>query len=84
MVKTYHCRPSELLAIDHTVQAFYLDKAVFTFGTAFDADIEEHGKSKGKKPNPKQDALRRQQRLQKWLTDEDTPRRFRDPNVEGR
>lgn len=88
MAKTYHCRPSELLHIDHATQAFHLDRAVWIFGTSFDSDLREveKPKGKGKQPSPADIERKRAQRLQKWLDDESTPQkpqRFRDPNITG-
>jgi hypothetical protein len=66
------------------MQAYYFDKAVYLFGTTFDADIEEYSKSKGKKPDkPQQTQQKRERRIAAWLADESdsTPavKRFRDP-----
>lgn len=87
MAKTFRTRPSDFLQVDHPVQAFYFDRAVFNFGTAFDADMDEQEQHKGKRP-PKPEAvkLKKQRRLRKWLEDDEgekPPQRFRDPVVDG-
>lgn len=86
MAKTFKTRPSEFLVIDHPVQAFYFDRAIFSFGTSFDNDMEEQEQYKGKKP-PKPEAvkLKKRRRLRKWLEDDDgsASTQFRDPAVGG-
>lgn len=86
MSKTFRTRPSEFLDVDHPVQAFYFDRAVFNFGQAFDQDIEEQDQHKGKRPlKPEAVKLKKQRRLRKWLEDDlaGQPTQFRDPSVGG-
>jgi hypothetical protein len=77
-----------LLSVENDAAAFYFDRAVYTFGVTFDADMEEATKSKGKKPDtPEQTKRKQENRLAKWLDDGSTPRaaqpkRFRDPAAE--
>ena len=86
MANQWHVRPSAFLALDNTVEAYYFDKAILTFGTAFDADMEQASKSMGKKPDsPEMTKLKRQRRLDQWLNDGvDKPKGsgFRDPAAE--
>jgi hypothetical protein len=88
MSTKWRVRPSQFLAIENDVAAFYFDKAVYSFGVTFDADIEEHSKSRGKKPDTEEQTKRkREQRMARWLADGSTPasaqpRRFRDPAAE--
>lgn len=51
--KDYRCRPSDLLTITHPVQAFYLDRAVWTFGTSLDAALAKVEDGKKKAPQIK-------------------------------
>lgn len=45
--RTYRCRPSELLGVESgTIEALYLDRAVFAFGQRVDSAIEEAMKDK--------------------------------------
>ena len=85
MAKTFRTRPSEFLVIDHPVQAFYFDRAVFSFGTSFDNDMDEQEQGRGKRPpKPAEVKLKKQRRLRKWLEDEDSgPQQFRDPALGG-
>lgn len=41
MSKAYSCRPSELLAVRHDLEAFRLDRAVYRFGTHVDAELDK-------------------------------------------
>lgn len=47
MAKNYGCRPSTLLALSDPLAAFYLDRAVATFGMRVDAALEEAKNRKG-------------------------------------
>lgn len=64
MAETFHCRPSELYAIEDPVLALDFDSAVWLFGTTLDADLAE-SEAKAKKPAEKERV--RQLRLQVWL-----------------
>lgn len=83
MASKFRVRPSEFLGMENKLEAYYLDKAVYHFGTAFDADIEEASKSTGKTPDkPDMTKMKRERRVAKWLDDGTGPtpqQRFRDP-----
>jgi len=60
--------------------AFYFDRAVFTFGSALEAELEKAGHSRGKsKKSDAQIAMARQQVMAKWLG----TKRFADPVPRG-
>lgn len=65
--KAYHVRPSELYGIQHPVQAFYFDRAVWVFGTTLDADLEKAGADAKK---PAQQEAARMRVISKWLGSE--------------
>lgn len=78
----WRTRPSDFLGITHKTKAYYLDKAVYLFGTTFDADLEEYTKPRGKKPDSAQQTkAKRERRIAAWLADDSTPqtKRFREP-----
>lgn len=84
MAKTFQCRPSSFLALDHTVEAFFFDKAVFYFGTSVEEDIEEYTKDRSSKTpdKPEVKKLKKERRMAVWMgTDEQGNRKFRDPVV---
>lgn len=60
--KFYRCRASELLGIDHPIAAYFLDRAVFAFGSALSAELESiEGENKS-------EIERKQLRvLEKWV-----------------
>lgn len=73
--KTYHVRPSDLVAVDDPYAAYCLDTAVGEFGRALDAELNNvEGKTK-KEIKMKSDRI-----LRRWL---DMPLRFRDPAKSG-
>ena len=78
MSKTYHSRPSELYGIQHPVQAFFFDRAVFTFGSAIENDLKE---STRKAKKQEQADRIRDRVMAKWLGPT-TPGVYRDPHVE--
>lgn len=63
----YSCPPSKLYGFVHPVEAYYFDRAVWLFGSAMDADIEE---STEKVKKNRKAAIER--RVAKWLDDEET------------
>ena len=66
--KEFRCRPSELLHIDEELIAYYLDRAVYTFGRAVESDLDAAGQSRGKhKKSEAQVAMARQQVMARWL-----------------
>lgn len=73
MSKAWGIRPSELAGVVDEVQAYFVDRAVFTFGTHVQAELEEA--AAGAK-NKQQSANRQQAVLSKYLNIE---RKFRDP-----
>src|SRR6478752_79953 len=77
--KAYRVRPSELMGITAQPLAFYLDRAVFTFGTALDAELDKAGETKGKsKKSAAQVQMAKQLVLNRWL-DATDQQRFADP-----
>lgn len=84
MSTKWQVRPSELLGLDHVVEAYFFDKAVYYFGVTMEADVEEYSSSKGKKADkPEMTKMKRERRVNEWLNDGSTPqaKRFRDPNM---
>lgn len=93
MSKTWTCRPSEILCIKNDVRAYCLDRAVYLFGMAYDADITDASTppkgSKGKH-NPEQMVALANAR---WMNDNDAAKedtsefevvpnaKYRDPAV---
>jgi hypothetical protein len=56
--------------------AFYLDRAIYTFGTALEAELEKAGQRTGKGKNSEQQiAMAKQLVLGRWLKSQ----RFADP-----
>lgn len=64
MSKSLRKSPSELLDIRHPVRAFYFDRAVWTFGSTLEADLEAavEGVKKEKAAKAKQQMV-----LATWL-----------------
>jgi hypothetical protein len=76
----FRCRPSEILGVTEQPAAFYFDRAVFTFGSALESELEKAGQSKGKsKKTDSQIAMARQQIMARWLGTQ----RFADPAKRG-
>jgi hypothetical protein len=74
MAQKYSTTPSELLDISHPVDAYYLNRAVWRFGTAMDQDVDTAvNKAKDKQ---KQDVANRT--MAKWLG-ADTSGAYGDP-----
>lgn len=66
-----------MLQLGDSVTAFYFDRAIYTFGSALEADLERASQS-GKGKNRKSDsqiAMARQQVMSRWLGTQ----RFADP-----
>lgn len=77
--KTYKTKPSELMHIEDEVTAYYLDRAVFTFGTALEAELDKAGQTKGKqKKSQTQVQMAKQMVLNRWLSDPGE-QKFADP-----
>ncbi len=64
MAQTFSVRPSEVLGVVDEVVAFFVDRAVFYFGTSVEADVEQAEKSR-KTEGAKQ--LARTVRMNSWL-----------------
>ncbi len=62
--KTYGTRPSILLGVADETMAFFLDRAVYYFGSSVEADVEEA--EKGRKTASSK-ALVRTVRMNSWL-----------------
>lgn len=60
--------------------AYYLDRAVYTFGSALEADLEKAGQQRGKsKRSDSQIAMAKQQVLARWLGNQ----KFAEPAKRG-
>lgn len=60
--------------------AYYLDRAVYTFGSALEAELERTGQTRGKsKMTESQIAMAKQQVLARWLGTQ----KFADPAKRG-
>lgn len=71
MAKTYRTRPSEMFQIADGYTALCFDRAVFSFGSALESELES---IEGK--NEKETARKRERTLHKWL---DIPLKYRNP-----
>lgn len=81
MSQSLRTRPSDLYGIHDELLAYFFDRAVYTFGTAVEADVREA--SEGSKDNA-QAKRKAMLRLNVWLTDpepevQSAPKKFRDP-----
>jgi len=74
MSKAYGVRPSTFLAVEEPLAAFYLDRAVASFGMAVETDLEKVGESRKSRQAK---AMAVQSRMNTWLGPEGA--RFRDP-----
>lgn len=75
--QTYRVRPSNLLGLDpEGVEALYLDRAVYVFGTAVESSIE--GAREGKTGSQAQSAA--MGALNRWLGKDDA-QAFRQPEA---
>jgi hypothetical protein len=74
LAKIYKTRPSELLGVHDELAAFYLDRAVATFGSL--VENEMHSAGEGKKE--KQAEMARNLVLVKWIP-ELLKGKFREP-----
>lgn len=57
MARTFHVRPSELLGVRDSFLAFCIDRAVWTFGTAVDTDMDAAQNDRRLGDNPKREVL---------------------------
>jgi len=81
MARAYRVRPSELLGLADEAQAFSFDRAVWTFATAVEADMEAAEK---RLPKSASEALRSSTRQRVWdsymgINTATTPGRYADP-----
>jgi len=77
MAEAYHRTPSELLKIQNPLHAYFLDRAVFYFGVAIDADME---RSTRDAKNEKMRVVKQNMVFNRWKITEGS-RGYRDPNV---
>lgn len=73
LAKQWGVRPSELLSIAYELDAYFLDRAITTFGMSVEADLD---KASTDAKNSKKAAQARARVLDKWL---ETETRYRDP-----
>jgi hypothetical protein len=73
MAKAYTTRPSSLYDIRDPVTAWSFDRAVYMFGSSFDADLKKAGKDA---QSDSQANSRRQAVIAKWLGGK---QQFKDP-----
>jgi hypothetical protein len=76
MAKTFSCRPSQLLAINDELHAYWFDRAIMLFGRAVEHDMEEA------RSESKTDAeAQRRQALSfgSWMRDPNEKPKFKDP-----
>jgi hypothetical protein len=73
LANQYSSRPSEVMSITNPVLAFYVDRAVSTFGMAVEEDLREQV---GKQKSDLQKQLVYRTRLNSWLQ---STTGFRDP-----
>lgn len=67
--KAFSCKPSDLMGVTDQPTAYYLDRAVFTFGSALEAELEkagQQGKGRNKK-SESQIAMAKSRILAKWI-----------------
>ncbi len=76
MSQAYHTRPSELLGIDSTHRAFYLDRQVWAFGSDLEGKMSE---AESKAKSTSQSKAARMRVLNNALAPSGGVRRFRDP-----
>lgn len=79
--KAFSCKPSEILGVTSQPTAFYFDRAIYTFGTALEAEMEKAGASGGgkNKKSDQQIAMAKQMVLNRWLGTQ----KFADPAKRG-
>lgn len=75
MSRSLRTQPAVLLGISNQLVAFYFNRAIWTFGSTLDAELEEIS-NKAKKPGSAQ--AKKSMRLALWL-DEGQGGLYRDP-----
>jgi len=81
MAKEYHCLPSDLYFIHDEFTAWSFNRAVYTFGSELEADLD--ASEKGAKSTA-QARRKRQMCMDKWMRtgidpEAQPPRKFADP-----
>lgn len=76
MSQGLRCRPSEILALGNSYEAFCFDRAVWKFGATLEAQLEEIAE-KAKKPATAK--ARKQLELTRWLAEPGSKGFFKDP-----
>jgi hypothetical protein len=80
MASAYSSTPSKLYGLEHPVEAFYFDRAVWAFGSTMDADVEENTRAVKKN---REAAIER--RIAEWMDDDGkSVGRFASPPVATR
>jgi hypothetical protein len=74
--KAYRTRPSEIYGLRDDVEAWCFDRAVFLFGSHLEYELREAADGAKTKAKAQQ---KQQMVLDRWLSDPDQPRRFKDP-----
>lgn len=82
MAQSMRCRPSSLLGIADPIVAFYTDRAVWTFATTIENDMEAAAERLPKNAKEKTQQRAKQRVLDAFLGIEDAqqPERFRAPS----
>lgn len=78
MAKTFQCLPSELIHIEDPLDAFRFDRAVWTFGTALTAELNNCKGKTDKEIERKQERI-----LRKWIPESAGPEKFAEPPLKG-
>lgn len=73
MAKTWKTKPSEILRIQDELHAYFLDRAVTTFGMAVEAELDE---ASANAKDSKKATQARKRIMDKWL---DITPSYRDP-----
>lgn len=76
MATKFQSRPSEHLNIEHPVAAFYFDRAIYTFGSLLEADMEDEV---GKVKDEKGQKRAAQRVLNRWMGE--GQQRFASPQL---
>ena len=75
MAKQWKTRPSEILHIQDELHAYFMDRAITTFGMAVEAELDEASTNA---KDSKKAVQARQRVLERWL---DIAPKFRDPKA---
>lgn len=77
LAKSSQCRPSDVYAVDDPVDAYCFDRAVYHFGTALEAALDEANSEKTAAAVNR----KRQRIFQKWIPEASVG--FADPAKKG-